>query len=278
MVCSNFLMAQHEEVYLNCDKWGYKHIAKERFIDLYSKEKSNNIPVFSTTLLSDKYGVEELDFISVPILRWNQGIYKCGDDLEPLINFKEDFLFQKVFIVTKKNNLRVGTFEIFDSFHKENQKKDSLNNVLFPLHGRPVMSDSKEIEGDIHKYILDNPNVFVFMIKGLHGYWAVIEGKIVKLLYKRHKIKKESISKYACERYGQEFINDAITDSFRIGYKYLSCSDCKKSESLKINIIERLNIKEDIVALEKRIDELVKKDPKLKNIQGIKQFHILLLY
>ena len=45
----------------------------------------------------------------------------------------------------------------------------------------------------------------------------------------------------------------------------------------KINIVERLNIKEDIVALEKRIDELVKKDPKLKNIQGIKQFHILVL-
>lgn len=49
------------------------------------------------------------------------------------------------------------------------------------------------------------------------------------------------------------------------------------SYAQKINIVERLNIKEDIVSLERRINELVKNDSKLKNVQGIKQFHILLL-
>ncbi|MRJ11227.1 hypothetical protein EDL98_09090 [Ornithobacterium rhinotracheale] len=44
-----------------------------------------------------------------------------------------------------------------------------------------------------------------------------------------------------------------------------------------LNITEREEIQQDIISLEKRINELVKKDPKLKNIQGIKQFHVLLL-
>lgn len=240
IICSNLLMAQHKKIYVNYDKWGYKYIAMERFIDLYSKEKSNKIPVFSTTLLSDKYVVKELDFISVPILRWNQVTYKCGDDLALLIDFKEDFLFQKVFIVTKKNNLRVGEFEIFDSFHLENKKKDSINNILYPLHGRPVMSDSKEIEEDIHKYILDNPNIFVFMIKGLYGYWAVLEGKIVKLLYKSNKIKADANNKYICKTYGEEFINDIITDNFRTGYQYANCPNCN-NKPLDAKIIIKLS-------------------------------------
>lgn len=64
-------------------------------------------------------------------------------------------------------------------------------------------------------------------------------------------------------------------------YKYLivviMCLGAFSYAQEEINMIERLNIKEDVVALEKRINGLVKKDPKLKNIQGKKQFHILLL-
>lgn len=104
------------------------------------------------------------------------------------------------------------------------------------MHGRPVMSDSKKIEKVIHKYILANPNVFVFMIKGLQGYWAVIEGVLVKLVSKGCKIKGEPSSEFISKQYGEEFINDAITDSFRIGYKYLGCSDCKTKEPIKIDI------------------------------------------
>ncbi|MFZ5431613.1 MAG: hypothetical protein ACOZDD_15395 [Bacteroidota bacterium] len=144
IVCSNLLMAQQDKIYFNYDKYGYKYVAKERFMNLYSKEKSSNVPVFSTTLLSNKYKVEELDFISIPILGWNQQSYKCGDNLEPLIAFKQDFLFQMVFVVTKEDNLKVGAFEIFDSYNEENRKKDSINNVQFSLHGRPVMSDKKK--------------------------------------------------------------------------------------------------------------------------------------
>jgi hypothetical protein len=236
IVCSNLLMAQQDKIYFSYNKYGYKDVAKERFMNLYSSEKSNNVPFFATTSISNKYKVEELAFISIPILGSNQHSYMCGDNLEPLIAFKQDFLFQMVFVVTKKDNLKVGAFEIFDSYNEENRKKDSINNVQFSLHGRPVMSDSKVIEKEIHKYIMENPNSFVFMIKGLHGYWAVIEGELVKLVFKGFKIKGYPGSKFVCKQYGQEFINDAITDSFRTGYKYLGCTDCNTKKSIRIEI------------------------------------------
>lgn len=40
IVCSNLLMAQQDKIYFNYDKYGYKHVAKERFVNLYLKEKS----------------------------------------------------------------------------------------------------------------------------------------------------------------------------------------------------------------------------------------------
>lgn len=236
IVCSNLLMAQQDKIYFNYDKYGYKDVAKKRFMNLSSKEKSSNVPIFSKNLLSNKYKVEELDFISIPILGWNQQSYKCEDNLEPLIAFKQDFLFQMVFVVIKEDNLKVGVFEIFDSYNEENRKKDSINNVQFSLHGRPVMLDSKVIEKKIHKYVLENPTTFVFMIKGLHGYWAVIDGELEKLVFKGCKIKGKPGSEFVCKQYGQEFINDVITDSFRIGYRYLGCPDCKINKSIKIGI------------------------------------------
>ena len=236
IVCSNLLMAQQDNVHFNYDKCGYKGFAKERFMNLYSKEKRTNVPVFSTALLSNRYKVDELDFISIPILGWNKQSYNCGDNIEFLLAFKPDFLFQMVFIVTKKDDLKVGIFEIFDSYNEEIRKKDSINNVQYPLHGRPVMSDSKVIEKEIHKYVLANPNTLVFMIKGLHGYWAFIDGELVKLVKKGSKIKGEPSSEYVCKHYGQEFINDVINDSFRIGYRYLGCPNCEINKLIKIDI------------------------------------------
>lgn len=41
-----------------------------------------------------------------------------------------------------------------------------------------------------------------------------------------------------------------------------------------INMIDTLNIDKDIITLEERISELIKKNPKIGQIQGLKQFHI----
>lgn len=44
-----------------------------------------------------------------------------------------------------------------------------------------------------------------------------------------------------------------------------------------INMIEVLHIKQDIVSLENRITDLIKKKPEIANIQGLRQFHIFWL-
>lgn len=239
MACSSLLMAQQDQIYFYYDKYGYKDVAQGRFMNLYSKEKSSKVLVSSTTMVLDKYKEEELELISIPILGWNQQPYTCGDNLESLIAFKQDFLFQKIFVITKENNLKVGEFEIFDSYDDENRRKDSINNVESSVHGRPVAADTEKMEKKIYKYCCENPNVFVFMIRGLHGYWAVIDGELVKLVLKGRRIIGESGSKFVCKNYGEQFINDAITDSFRTGYGYPVCPDCEVHKSIKINIVHK---------------------------------------
>lgn len=236
--CNYLLMiAQQDEIYFYYDKYGYKEVAKERFMNLYSKEKSAKVPVFSTTMISDKFQEEELELISIPILGWYHQSYSCGDNLESLVAFKQDFLFQKVFIVTKEDHMKVGAFEIFDSYYDENRRKDSINHVENPLHGIPVMSDNKKIEKKICKFCWENPNVFVFMIRGLHGYWGVIDGELVKLVLKGRRIIGESGSEFVCRNYGEQYINDAIADCFKIGYGYAVCPDCKVHKSIKIKTV-----------------------------------------
>ena len=44
-----------------------------------------------------------------------------------------------------------------------------------------------------------------------------------------------------------------------------------------IDMMNDLKIEQDIISLENRITDLIKKNPKIANIQGLKQYHILLL-
>lgn len=215
--CCQFLNAQ--EIISN--KKLYEEVAKKQFLELYTKEKKN-IPHSSMTLVSKKYQLNDLKILSIPIFGWHQKTYQCGDNIDLLIDFKQDAFFQKVLIVSEKNNLRVREFEIWDSYEKEYQKKGSLFGPP-----PPVMSDSEKMEKNIHRYMLKNPDIFVFMIKDLHGYWAIINGEIVKLKWKLGKIKAINGREFVCN-YGEEYINDIIMDSFRIGYKYLGCGNCKK--------------------------------------------------
>ncbi len=49
------------------------------------------------------------------------------------------------------------------------------------------------------------------------------------------------------------------------------------SAQVNTKMIETLNIDKDIVTLEIRITELIKKNPKIGHIQGLKQFHVFCL-
>ena len=164
-LCCQFLTAQE----VISDKKLYEEVAKKQFLELYTKEK--NILHSSMTLVSKKYQLNDLKILSIPIFGWHQKTYQCGDNIL-LIDFKQDAFFQKVLIVSEKKNLRVREFEIWDSYEKEYQKKGSLFGPP-----PPVMSDSEKMEKNIHRYMLKNPDIFVFMIKDLHGYWAIINGE-----------------------------------------------------------------------------------------------------
>ncbi len=239
---TNIVVAQRDTIHFQLEKDKYKQVAQERLRTLYSRKDKQDAPIF-TPIKTNKYAsplmrhsLNQIETISIPILGWSRQSYKCGDNIETLITFKQDFLFQEVIIVTKDDNIKVGMFDIYDSYNEGNRKKDSVNNVQFSLHGRPVMSDTDKVEKRLHKFIKKNPNAFVFMIRGLHGYWAVIEGKFVKLLSKRCKIRGEPGSEFICKQYGEEFVNDAITNNFRTGGVYTTCNDCKINEPIRINI------------------------------------------
>ena len=49
----------------------------------------------------------------------------------------------------------------------------------------------------------------------------------MKLKLKLGKIKAINGQEFVCN-YGEEYINNIITDSFRTGYKYLGCGNCKE--------------------------------------------------
>ena len=55
------------------------------------------------------------------------------------------------------------------------------------------------------------------------------------------------------------------------------CSGTPSYTQQNINMIEMLHVEQDIVSLEKRIARLIKKKPEIANVQGLRQFHILLL-
>lgn len=238
-LCNNIVIAQRDTITFFYNKAKYNEIAGQHLIKLYNEESGNNIPIFSDILLSDKYAMEDLKIISIPIFYLKKKSYKCGDNIETLIFFNQDFLFQEVLIIAKDRDIKVGAIEIFDSYNKINQIKDSINNLSFALHGRPVYSDTKKVEKKLYKYMKKKPNVFVFMIKDLHGYWGVINGEIVKLVNDVFRLKGKNGSYFICENYGQEYINDIINDKFRIGYKYRNCSNCEINNNIQIVVIEQ---------------------------------------
>ena len=54
---------------------------------------------------------------------------------------------------------------------------------------------------------------------------------------KGRRIIGESSSEIVCRNYGEQYINDAIADCFKIGYGYAVCPDCKVHKSIKIKTV-----------------------------------------
>ena len=116
-------MAQQEKISFAYDSFGYKMAAQRRFVELYAQDADSLLSERSTSMLPNTFKTKDLVFISIPILGWKNLTYRCGDNIEPLIAFKQDFLFQEVIVVRREKGLRVKTFEISILSMKKTEKK-----------------------------------------------------------------------------------------------------------------------------------------------------------
>jgi hypothetical protein len=172
-------------------------------------------------LLSNKYNIDELQNIicSRFELKPQAKDYKCGDNMELLIEFKESPYFQTVIII--KNQKQVGGFNVLDSFNESNRIKDSIKgDNPFHLHSTPILYDISKLKRRYLEYKI-KIQCFIFLIKGLHGFWVVKNGSLYKLV----GMKEEPANSYFTKQYGEEYIHDVSKDAFRTGYPYVSCKN-----------------------------------------------------
>lgn len=208
----------------------YIEVANNYLQELYYKEKNSKTPLFTFKIISDRYLLQDLQVIPLPVFYLKDRIYNCGDNLEDFISLVNDPYFQSV-LVSNKTSDKIGKFEIFDSHFGKQRFKDNINNEVAPLHGRPVSYDSKKIDNKLESYMKKNPSSLVFLIKGFQGYWSIKQGKVFKLSNRIFRIKETDGSQFICENFGHEYINDIIKDEFRTGKAYERCSSCKKSRN-----------------------------------------------
>lgn len=231
---SNLLFAQTDTISLRINTDTYQKAGKNRLISLQIKEQN----IASNSILN-KFTIEELNILSIPIfdLSKQAKAYKCGDNMEFLINFREDSLFQRVFLV--KNQKQVGMFDILDSYNKENYIRDSLEkDNPFHLHHNPLIIDALSVHKHIVDYKYKNPDVIIFMIKDIHGYWAIKNNKLIKLEAGLGNKIKEIEASYIFNIYGEEYIHDISNNALRAGYPYRKC--LKKHNYKQITIINYL--------------------------------------
>lgn len=241
-IYSSIIAGYIDTVHFAIDMHKYNCVAKEKLKELFIKEKTYNNIRYSGFLLSNEYSINELQTLSIPVFGLKQQAkdYKCGDNIELLIDFKEDPYFQKVIIIN--NQKQVGGFNVLDSFNESSKIKDSIKgDNPFHLHSTPILYDifdNKKTEDKILKYKMKNANVFIFMIKGLHGFWVVKSGCLHKLV----GMTEEPANSYFIKQYGEEYVHDVSNDAFRTGYPYMSCKDFK-GRAFK-NVAIRAEIKE----------------------------------
>jgi hypothetical protein len=231
-VCNYIVVGQIDTVHIALNMSKYDRIAKEKLMDLYSNELDLKNSPASSMLLSNKYNLNELQTLSIPVfnLKPQAKKYKCGDNLELLIDFKEDPYFQKVIII--KNQKQVGGFNIIDSFNESNRIQDSIKgDNPFSLHSSPILNDNRQTEKKLLRYTKKNSDVFIFMIKGINGFWVVKNDSLYKLV----DMVEESANKYFTMHYGEEYIHDVSNDALRTGYSYINCKDFNK---LSFKVVE----------------------------------------
>lgn len=219
-ICGSVMAKNADTVYVTLDIEKYNLVARQELVQRFSTKDSVRTGPMHSLVLSNRYNLGEFQILSIPVFGLNQRAtdYKCGDNVELLIDFKEDPYFQMVSVTEKRRD--IGGFIILDSFNESMRIKDSINgDNIYHLHSNPIYYDNRKTEREIAKYKGKNAGAFVFMIKYIEGFWVIRQGNLYKLV----GTKERSANRYFIKHYGKDYVRDASSDELRTGYPYWSC-------------------------------------------------------
>ena len=153
----------------------YNKVAKKELQEKYEKKEI----FFEYPFGSAKYKIDELKLLSIPVFWLNNKAkeYKCGDNLEYMINFKNDFNFQSILLFNEFDR-KVGEIGVTYPENKIKAISDSLGLPLeLILPWNYVGSDY--VAKNLFEYIEENPDVFIFILNGLDGVWAIKNNRLI---------------------------------------------------------------------------------------------------
>ena len=163
----------------------------------------------------EMYQLEKEKYVAFPVFNLNNRAkdYRCGDNFEYIINFKDDSISNNAFFTTKERP------------------------ITTPLDGKLIP-----------QYYMKNPNTFVFQIMGFKGYWAIKDGKLLKLEEKGFWIFKGineiNANVYVSSQCGEEYVRDCNVSGIRKDYNYTGCKQEFYEDDFKKVYIKIIDSKE----------------------------------
>ena len=227
------LYSQTDTLYVSINMNCYNKIAKKELPEMFEKDEIFFQYPFGAT---DK--IDELKLLSIPVFWLNDKAkeYKCGDNLEYIINFKNDFNFQIVLLFNEFER-KVGKMDVT---YPENEIKRISDSLGLPLKVMPYLF----LLRSGYDYVAENPDVFIFAINQLSGLWAVKNNRLIALTETCYlhflglcKISECPASKHFSQTFSDELIRDlAIEYGQRSGYRYKRCKEVDENNFREIII------------------------------------------
>jgi len=216
------IFPQEDTIKFSLDIEEYQNFAKEKMHNYINDPVNEGWRIPNINYL--KTIITELSVISIPCFWFNKNakLYKHGDNIEYIIDFREDPSLQEVCIMN--GDWEINKFHITYSDEELSRMGDSLKNEYL-LGGNPFIINRDYVYKNIANYIIDNPDIFVFKIKDISGYWAIRNGYLVRLVENCFlwfcSITEQSANMFFVSNYSDEFIRDLASVEWKIGYRYL---------------------------------------------------------
>lgn len=232
------LYSQPVTLYFSLNMNEYNKVAKKELQEKYEKKEI----FFEYPFSREKYKIDELKLLSIPVFWLNDNAkeYKCGDNFEYIINFKNDFNFQSVLLYNEFER-KVGRIVVTYPENEIKRISDSLGFSYLPSnHG-----GNDYVAEHLLDYVEDNPDVFIFAVNDLYGLWAIKDNRLIALTETCYihfvglcKISEYPASEYLSQTFGEEFIRDlAVPSGMRFGYRYEVCKEVDEESFREVIII-----------------------------------------